>query len=396
MKSKPHIYPGDPRSITTHNKVKLVRGGAGYFECLAGMIRSAKETIHLQAYIFDDDETGQLVGDALIAAAKRNVAVYVLADGFASRRLSHHFINDLKNGGVKFRFFEPLFKSSHFYFGRRLHHKLVVTDTRYALMGGVNISDRYNDKPGHPAWLDFALFLEGESVKELCVLCWKTWNGYPQGMGITPCEQVQTVLTDYLKEECVVGMRRNDWVRRKNEISSTYVSMFLNAQSHITILCSYFLPGRVIRKQIAAAAKRGVKISVITAGVSDVSIAKYAERYMYRWLLKQGVEIYEYKPNVLHGKIAVCDDRWLTIGSYNINNLSAYASIELNMNVYNESFAQQTSQELMNIATRDCLHVTNEYHRKTTNIFRRLANWISYGFIQATFSLSTFYYRHKS
>jgi cardiolipin synthase len=170
----------------------------------------------------------------------------------------------------------------------------------------------------------------------------------------------------------------------------------LGAQSHITILCSYFLPGRVIRKQIALAAKSGVRISIITAGVSDVSIAKYAERYMYRWLLKQGVEIYEYKPNVLHGKIAVCDDRWITIGSYNINNLSAYASIELNMNVYEESFARQTNQLLMNIADKDCLHITNEYHRKTTHVLRQFANWISYGFIQACLSLFTFYYRHKA
>jgi cardiolipin synthase len=324
MKSQLQRHP-KLRECTRHNRVKLVRGGTAYFDCLVGMIEAARETIHLQTYIFDDDETGRLVGNALKAAAKRKVAVYVLADGFASRRLSDHFINDLRNAGVKFRFFEPLFKSRYFYFGRRLHHKLLVTDTRFALTGGVNISDRYNDKPGHAAWLDFALFVEGEAAKELCVLCWKTWNGYPQGMGITPCEQKQALASGMLEDECLVSMRRNDWVRRKNEISSAYVSMFLNAQSHITILCSYFLPGRVIRRQIAAAAKRGVRITIITAGISDVSIAKYAERYMYKWLLRQEVEIYEYRLNVLHGKVAVCDDQWLTIGSYNINNLSAYA-----------------------------------------------------------------------
>jgi cardiolipin synthase len=209
---KPKLHHGIARDYTRHNRVKLVSGGSGYFDCLIGMIEAARETIHLQTYIFDDDETGQQVGAALIAAAKRNVAVYVLADGFASRKLSHHFINELKDAGIKFRFFEPLFKSSHFYLGRRLHHKLVVTDTRFALTGGVNISDRYNDKPGHPAWLDFALFLEGEAAKELCVLCWKTWNSYPQGMGITPCEQRQTLLPDMPGEECIVSMRRNDWV----------------------------------------------------------------------------------------------------------------------------------------------------------------------------------------
>jgi len=79
----------------------------------------------------------------------------------------------------------------------------------------------------------------------------------------------------------------------------------------------------------------GVIIKVVQAGISDIALSKYAERYMYRWLLRNKVEIYEYQKTVLHGKIAVCDDQWMTVGSYNVNNLSAYASIELNLDVDN-------------------------------------------------------------
>jgi len=381
---------------TSRNKVKLIRGGKVYFDSLLQMINSATESIHLQAYIYDDDETGKQVAEALQAAAKRNVEVYLLTDGYASKVMSRSFINELQQSGIHFRFFNPLFKSRHFYFGRRLHHKVIVTDTRYAMIGGVNITNRYNDMPGEPAWLDFAIYIEGEAARELCVLCWKTWKNYPAEMELTPCEQKEIQFDIPPGETCQVSMRRNDWVRRKNEISGTYINMFRNAGSHITILCSYFLPGRVIRRQLSLAVKRGVKIKVITAGMSDVPLAKYAERYMYGWLLRNNVEVYEYQPNILHGKIAVCDSQWMTIGSYNINDISAYASIELNMNVRNESFARETEQVLLHIAEKDCIRVTHEYYLRTNNIFKQFARWLSYQFIKAMFYLFTFYFKHRN
>jgi cardiolipin synthase A/B len=380
---------------TRHNKVQLVRGGKEYFQRLVELAGKAVHTLYVQVYILDDDETGELVAAALKQAAYRGVNVYLMADGYASRQLSRSFINGLRNAGVQFRFFDPLFKSKHFYFGRRLHHKIAVADGRYALTGGINITNRYNDMPGQPAWLDFALYVEGEVAQQLCLLCWKTWNGFPLTMRPSPCDSITVTAID-AGEECEVGMRRNDWVRRKNEISSTYVNMLRNARSHVTILCSYFLPGRVIRQQLAAAAARGVKIRVITAGVSDVGVAKYAERYMYRWLLRKGIELYEYQPNVLHGKIAVCDGEWLTIGSYNINNISAYASIELNLDVRNVAFAGSVEKELLTIMQKDCVSVTTKYQRQSNNPLKQLLHWLSYGFFSASFYLSTFYYKHKS
>lgn len=380
---------------TSMNRVKLVRGGKSYFDCLVQMIENAKESIHLQTYIFDDDETGQLVANALKAAAKRKVRIYLLVDGYGSKAISASFIDDLNEAGINFRFFEPLFKSRNFYFGRRLHHKVVVVDENFALVGGVNITNRYNDMTGQPAWLDFALFMEGEAAKQLCILCWKTWNNYPLNMGITPCEQKYATYIIPEKERCEVSMRRNDWVRRKNEISSTYVDMLRTAQSHITILCSYFLPGRVIRRHLVYAAKRGVVIKVITAGMSDIRISKYAERYMYDWFLRNNIELYEYQPSVLHGKIAVCDKQWLTIGSYNINNISAYASIELNMNVRNAEFARQTEAILQQIIEKDCLRITHEWQRSEHPV-KRLVHWCSHQFIRLSSYLFTFYFRHKS
>lgn len=385
-----------PPAYSTYNKVKLIRGGVAYFNLLLQLINQANESIHLQTYIYDDDETGTLVADALKAAAKRNVAIYLLADGYASQSISQKFINELRESGIHFSFFEPFFKSKFFYFGRRMHHKIFVVDAKFALVGGINIANRYNDMPENPAWLDFALYAEGEMAKELCVLCWKTWNGFPEKMGITPCEKKQLLFNFKEEEISRVRMRRNDWVRHKNEISATYIEMFRDAKSHITILCSYFLPGKIIRRLLSNAAKRGVKIKVITAGPSDIMLAKYAERWMYDWLLRNKIELYEYQPAVLHAKVAVCDSEWLTIGSYNVNNISAYASIELNLDVQNPSFAAGIERILENIIKNECVAINKEKHSQTKNIIKQLIRWCSYQFIRIVFYLLTFYYKQKN
>ena len=378
------------------NQVRLIRGGSDYFTLLLQMINEAKESIHLQTYIYDADETGKSVAYALKEAVKRKVDVYLMVDGYASRFLPRTFLEELRKAGIHFRFFDPFFKSRNFYFGRRLHHKIVVIDVKKALVGGVNISNRYNDMPGKPAWLDFALYATGEIAKELCVLCWKSWQSYPMNMDITPCEEKNMSFSISAENSSELRMRRNDWVRNKNQISATYIEMLSKSKSQVTILCSYFLPGKIIRRQIIRAIKRGVSIRVITAGLSDVMIAKRAERWLYDWLLRNGIELYEYQVNVLHGKLAVCDDQWMTIGSYNLNNISAYASIELNLDVRNPSFTKEVRLKMEEIIAKDCIRITQEHHIKTKNIFKQFSRWLSYNFIRTVFYLFTFYFKHRS
>src|SRR5450755_259637 len=136
---------------STPNRIKLVRGGKPYFDQILEMINQAREIIQLQVYIYDNDETGE--------------QVYLMADGYASQGLSKIFVRETEEAGIHFRFFEPLFRSRKSYFGRRLHHKVIITDNRYGMVGGVNISNHYNDRPDQQGWLDFALYMEGEVVK---------------------------------------------------------------------------------------------------------------------------------------------------------------------------------------------------------------------------------------
>lgn len=379
---------------TANNNVKFIRGGGAYFDQMLQMIDQARQSIHLQTYIFDDDATGIVVGEALKRAAQRGVHVYVMPDGYASTVLSRSFIKQLRASGVHFRFFEPLIRSKYFYFGRRLHHKIIIADTQCAMVGGLNITERYNDRPGYAAWLDFAVWVEGEIVKELCTLCWKTWKGFPLKTGTLPCEQEYRQAPPPAPTQ--VRMRVNDWVRNKNEISRSYIEMLRNAKSHIVILCSYFLPGETFRKQLVLAAKKGIRIRIILAGLSDIKLAKYAERYIYDWLLRNNIAIYEYQGNVLHGKVSVCDTEWLTIGSYNINNISAHASIELNLDIRDAGFAAEVEAVFEEIMEKECIRVTKEMFTRNNNLLKRFVWWSSYQTIKGLIYLFTFYFRKKN
>lgn len=380
-------------TYSLHNKVKLINGGSEYFELLEGMIKLARFTIHLQVYIFDEDETGKRIAKALVTAATRGVKVYLLVDGYASKNLSKEFIDLLLNAGINFRRFEPIFKSKSFYFGRRLHHKVVVTDVYHCLVAGLNISDRYNDLPEAKAWLDWALYAEGDVAEALARVCVRRYKARIP-IDLATLDSIALNLQQ-IKNDCAVQVRINDWVARKREITNSYLEMFKTAKNDIIIMSPYFLPGELIRRRIKQAIRRGVRIRVIQAGISDIATSKYAERYLYQWLFKNKIEIYEYQKTVLHGKIAVCDGEWVTVGSYNLNNLSAYASIELNLNVSSTTFAEKTDQRLREIIEKDCVQITEAEYIKTTNFVEHLMQKAAYNLLRLMLFLFTFYFKQK-
>ena len=377
-------------AIIVNNSISLVRSGLEYFDRLEEIIQSAKDRIHLQVYIYEDDQTGKQIARALIAAAKRGVKVFLVADGYASQDLSDSFVERMEWEGIRFRYFNPLLKSKYFYFGRRMHHKIVVVDGEKAMVGGINISNNYNDTVEHTAWLDWALYVEGEVAARLETVC----------EDLRKFEIIDATRTHFRRRKLIlpdqtVGIRINDWVRGKKDITATYLKMLRNARSHITIVSSYLLPGKLLRRNLKVAAKRGIKIRLVMAGMSDVLIAKHAERYMYRWLLRNKLEIYEYHKNILHGKMAVCDAEWLTLGSYNVNNISAYASIELNLDVHYPEFARQVEDNIESIIRKDCRKITVQEFKRHDTFFNQFVQRSAYDIFRIILFLFTFYFKQK-
>ncbi|MFZ5970160.1 MAG: phospholipase D-like domain-containing protein [Bacteroidota bacterium] len=373
---------------TVNRQVELVRSGYDYFERLEHLLRLAQREVYLQTYIFAEDDTGLRVTYALEQAAQRGVQVYLLADGYASQGLSDAWMERINKAGIQFRYFAPLWKSRYFYFGRRLHHKVLVVDGLHALVGGINISDHYNDTPGHSAWLDWALYVTGPAAMQLEDICVR------RARGLASANLLHWPRA-YLPTDPLIGVRVNDWVRGKREITHMYTRMLRQATKSVMLLSSYFLPGASFRTQLLRAARRGVKIRIIVAGISDVVIAKYAERYMYRWLLKNNIEIYEYQRNVLHGKVAVCDGRWCTVGSYNLNNISARASIELNLEVHLPELAVTMEQQLQQIIARDCVQITAQRYQHLTRWYQRFLQRSAYDIFRIGLFVFTFYFRKR-
>ncbi len=380
---------------TSKNRVQLVRGGTTYFSSLSELINRARVSIHFQVYILEEDETGHVVLEHLCRAAERGIAVYILVDGYASQHLSKKRIREIRTRGVKFRWFDPLLRSRNFYFGRRLHQKVCVVDAAYALVGGVNISNRYNDMPGQSAWLDWAILVEGEVPEKLYQVCLELWNKSGWGKAKQVRFKLPARQLAYPDTTCLVRVRRQDWVRFRTEISNSYLRMMQDAKQEVYMLSSYFLPGRQMRNAMAAAVKRGVKIYVIAAGKSDVIMAKEAERYLYRWLLKNNVQLYEYQSSVLHGKISCADGKWATVGSFNINFISAYASIELNLEVLDESFAAAVKEQFIAIINNESVSLTGVGALQQFGLFARIWQKICYTSIRLLFVLFTFYYKQR-
>jgi len=381
-------------SYLPNQRVKLLSSGQSYFKLLIQLIDQATQCIHLQVYIYEPDDTGQEVADALIRAAKRGVKIYVLVDGYGSQGLKRTFFNQFTDNGIHFRFFQPLFKSKDFYLGRRMHQKVVVVDARHALVTGINIGDRYNDKPGQPAWLDFGVHVTGEIAVKLCQLCWTTWRNFKR-IKNAPCDPVASVMEASDLHTAEVRIRRNDWVRRKHEISDTYKEILQQAKDRVIILSSYFLPGYAVRQDIKAARRRGVEVELIICSRMDVPLVKDAERFMYDWLLKHGVRIHEYAGNILHGKLAVCDAEWMTIGSFNVNDLSARASVELNLDIRSGVFTEMVVAQMEEIMRSKAIFVNETAFARTNTIWNRFFQWFAFKFLRLLFFMGTFYMRQE-
>jgi cardiolipin synthase len=371
-------------------QIELLPSGPIFFTRFCTMLQQARTSIHLQFYIFSDDVIGHTIVQLLQAKAAEQVAVSVLIDGFGSSYMSRKTIRQLRQAGVRVRKYGSFSPAPVGYFARRMHQKLVVVDAKEALIGGLNIDDKYTDGIHHHAWLDFAVYLKSTHLPLLEQLCLH-WLQDPSGKSIrklmteTPVSKTGNGITYSV---CI-----NDWINNQTTITDTYRQLFLHAQQSVLLVGSYFIPGRKMRTYINRAAERNVSIRIIIAGKSDVWIAKSAERWLYDWLLRKNVQIYELQSNILHGKMAISDRDWMTIGSYNVNNISAYASVEVNINVYDHRFVNHSLQTLENILTEKCLLITPDLHQKNKTVLIQFIRWLSYQVYQLLFFLFTFYFR---
>ena len=363
----------NPQLYRTGNELEFLLGGEPYFTALLDLINAAQKVLFFQVYIFDEDETGRMVAEALVEAAKRGVSIYMAVDSYGSKDLKRPFVAHLRQHGIHFRFFSPLPKQFYVLkLGRRLHNKAVVADFKDALVGGINVADKYRGTAEEPPWLDFAVRVKGPVSYDLSLLCKRIHGSRYFRKNKKIAEQFEPEHFG----EARARLSLNDWWRNKNNINTAYKSAFQQAKESIIIVASYFLPSRAVRRAIKYAARRGVNVIVMVPGESDVKTAKRAVRYLYRWLSRNNIRIFEWGGSILHGKLAVVDQKWVTIGSYNLNHISEYSSIEMNVESLDEDFAAEVRNTLAGLREK-CIPVpTDSFIRR--NLVNRFLDWLSY------------------
>lgn len=373
---------------SSDESVELVHSGTDYFSRLEHIIQNAQYEIHLQFYIFSNDSIGTKILEELKKAAFRRVKIYILLDGFGSFSFSKEVIANLKKVGINFRLFSPFFSANSFYIGRRLHHKVVVADAEVILIGGINIADKYHGTPTEKPWLDYSVQVNDRKIaKALQLLCRDLF--FKKRFLFN--KKIESIL--HSQEETAIRIIQNDWLKRKNEIYDTYINSINNAQEEIIIVGSYFLPGRRMNNALKKAARNKIKVKLILSGISDIPLSRRATYHIYSALLESNIELYEWNKTVLHGKAAVVDGYWSTIGSFNLNNLSTYGSLEMNAEIKSAVFSSAYSTHLKDII-RQCERITPECLKKRNTISSGFINWISYWAARMILSIVT-YFPHK-
>lgn len=363
-------------SFIPGNDVVFLRKGSAFFHHLKEMINSAEREIHLQTYIWQDDDIGKEINEAVLAAASRGVEIFIMLDAYGSSSLRRNkaWQDQWDKAGIQYRFFGKLFTGRNLNIGRRMHHKIAVVDGRQTMVTGRNIADRYNDFDGKDGWLDFAVKVTGPvgvHLRKVAISFWpERLKGriidHPAWLDLTPSGAI------------AVKIAQNDWFRGIYEMNYSYRSAFSSARKEVVIVGAYFLPGRKIRRSLQRAVQKGARVRVIFSQHSDVPMANYATQYLYAWLLRNKVEIYEWTKSVVHGKVAVVDKYWLTVGSFNLNHLSALESIELNYIFKHRPVAAEALQELNQIINEECEYITPEKFSKSHTLGKKLREWFAY------------------
>jgi cardiolipin synthase len=374
------IYP-----FRYNNHLELLQSGNAFFEKLSDLIKNATTEIHFQLYIFEPDKTGKIIQDLLIEAAKRGVKIYVVFDAYGSKNFNELWQKNLTDVGIEIYFYSPIKFANYLHVGMRLHHKIICVDGQFALVGGINISDNYSAYNHQTPWLDFALLTQGKVVTDLIQICkqtLRTVSKYPKH------KKKQEIQKEH--KPILTRVLQNNWVQAKFGITHQYKQQIRKANKEIILIASYFIPSLALKRLLKNAAKRGVNVKIVLSSISDVSMVKYATEYFYNDLLKAGINIYEWKQSVLHAKVGLIDSEWLSLGSYNLNHLSDFGSIECNLEILDTAFCLATNIKLNQLINDGCEKISVDDFNTKKSIKNSLLQLISY--ILVRFSLSILFF----
>jgi cardiolipin synthase len=343
--------------------------GGEIFPAILAAMDAAQNSIQLETYTISDGQLGRQFLEALLAAARRGVRVRVLVDAAGSWFLPGNFFNPLVAAGAEVRRFNPL----HLWrFGVRDHRKLLVCDESVIFIGGFNVADEYDGDGVTRGWCDLGVRIENPT------LAGELANSFEELFTLSDFHRKPLMRLRLFKR------KRKSQKRTTAELLSIRpgrgASLFQTALYYdlakardVRIVSAYFLPTRRVRRELMRVVRRGGRVQLLLAGKSDVPVSQLAARSLYRRLLKAGVEIYEYQPQILHAKLVLADGI-IYVGSSNLDIRSLNLNYELMLR-FEDKLAATEAQKIFECALKHSRKIELHQWRETQTFWQRWKNY---------------------
>lgn len=328
--------------LTSRNDVKLLLNGETTFPEILQSLRQAKDHIHVEYYIYEDDAIGNEIKDILIQKAKEGVKVRFIYDDFGSRSIRKKLVPELIRGGVEaWPFYRVIFIALANRLNYRNHRKIIVIDGCTAFTGGINISDKYRNN-ADPAlyWRDTHLRIDGPGAYYLQYIFLCDWN-FCADEAILPDRRYFPAANGGPSSNAIVQIAASGPDSGLPGILFSLLQAIHLAKKEILITTPYFIPGDSLQDALIVAALSGVRVCLLVPGISDSRFVNLASSSYFEDLLSVGVEIYRYQKGFIHAKTIVTDGSLSAVGSANMDQRSFELNFEVNAFIYDTAFSRQ-------------------------------------------------------
>ena len=350
------------RADIAGNIVTLIESGECRRQAILDLVAGAQNSLKLLFYMFNPDQVGEKVRDALVDAATRGVAVKLLIDGFGSAT-PPDFFGPLDRAGGEYCVFNPSYGRRYFV---RNHQKLAVSDDRVVIIGGANIDDTYMSDHGAAHWRDLWLRIEGPEALPAShyfdsLFRWSTRKG-------AKMRSLRRLLGEYTEWRGPLQWKFSGPLSMRNSWWRT-IGRDIKRGRTLDMVFAYFAPSGGMLRRIGGIGMRG-HARIVTAAKSDNNATIAAARHCYSRLLRRHVQMYEYQRAKLHTKLAIVDDI-VHIGSSNFDFRSLYINCEIMLRIKDARFAAMM-RKYVDGEVEDSCWISPAVHKKRANLWRRI------------------------
>lgn len=357
-----HFLRGIGNEFLSQAQINLLVNGEVKFPEVLKTLEKAESFIHMEYYAWENDVRGNQIKEVLLKKAKAGVAVRVLYDDFASSKIKKNIVQELENAGV---LIYPKIRLKLRQLANRLNHrdhrKIIIVDGTAGFVGGINISDRYDNSIDTGLyWRDTHIKIEGPLVNSLQRHFVVSWNSSSPERLFFSRTLFPEVTADSQAGISVVGqVVAGGPIYPASNIMLTYTRIFTLAKERLYITNPYFIPSESIMNALCQAAISGVDVRILVPEKSDSAIVGAASRFYFKELLKSGVRIFLYEKGFVHAKTVVADSMLSVVGTANMDIRSFDLNFEIMSVLYGSEFASRMEQMFLD-DLRECKEVIQE------------------------------------